>query len=190
MARFQTEFMERDGARFALCVSVGQIDIRVLEATFRGYPRKTPRSWALHYNIAFACMTDGIPHFLAKHLAEVKGFFQLPQHCCSMGLWGQFESIQIHGDNEIEHGPGRVWRTHAQVNVARNQLYDAWARVKLVYTFRRLELPIWFKVDAAFRCVYVENLEKRWGADYCNVDNADTTLCYSGNDSAFSMGCW
>jgi hypothetical protein len=168
---------------------VSKLDIRVLETAFRGYARKSPCSWALHYNIAFACMSDDVPEFLAKELSDVKGFFQLPQHLCSMGLWGQFEKVDVRSDNEIQLGPRRVWHTHGQVTVARDQLYDAWARVKIVYTFRRLPSSAWFKTDVAFRSTYVEDLEQRWGKDYWKTKMRYSSLCYSGNLSSFSVAC-
>lgn len=166
---------------------MSQLDIRVLETSFRGYPRKTPCSWALHYKVTFACFSENIPAFLAEQLADVKGYFQIPQHFCLIGLWGQVERMDLRSDNEIGLGPRRVWHTHGRVNVTRSLLWDVWARAKVVYTFRHQNSPAWFKTDLAFRAVHAEDLKARWGENYFTRAFRPTTFCYSGRHSDFSM---
>lgn len=164
---------------------MNRLDTRILEATFRGYPRTEKCSWALHYNIAFACKSFASPEFLADEIRDVKAYFQLPQHFCCVGIWGQFENIEVTSDNEIGLGPRRVWRAHAQANVARDQLWDAWARTKIVFDFLRLAEPVWFKANAAFRCQHMENLDARWGNP--RWSSHTTTFCYSGAESNYSI---
>ncbi len=163
---------------------MNKIDVRILETSFRGYPRKAPCRWALHYNISFACTSSSSLEFLADEIRDVKGYFQLPQHF-SVGLWGQFERVDVGSDKEIGLGPLRVWRAHGCVDVYRDQLWDAWARVKLVFDFRRFSSPAWFKANGAFRCVFFENLDKRWGRNRKPAQS--TTFCYTGRLSSWSI---
>jgi hypothetical protein len=164
---------------------MNRLDISILETTFRGYPRTQKCSWALHYNIAFACKSFDSPEFLADEIRDAKAYFQLPQHFCSVGVWGQFEDIAVRSDNEIGLGPRRVWRVHAQANVTRDQLWDAWARTKVVFDFHKFAEPVWLKANAAFRCQHMENVEARWGTPLRS--SLTTTFCYSGAESSWSI---
>ena len=166
---------------------MSRFSIQTLETSFRGYPKRDPCSWALHYNITFASLTNDLPMFFAEQLSDVKGFFQLPQDTATSGLWGQFDRVDVGSDIEINRGARKAWRTHAQVTVPKDQFDDAWARVKLVYTFRRLASPAWFTTDVAFRCIGLENLERRWGKAYWRKPFQHASFCYSGNPSAYSM---
>jgi hypothetical protein len=132
-------------------------------------------------------MTRHVPDFVAEELAEVQGFFQLPQHFCPIGLWGQFDNVDVSADQDIGLGPRRVWRTHAQVTVTREHLWDAWARVKFVYRFRSFSSPFWFKTDVAFRTQFFEDLEKQWGKGYLKDDMRESSFCYSGRSPAYSI---
>lgn len=164
---------------------MNKIDVRILETSFRGYPRKTPCCWALHYKVSFACTSFSSPEFLAEEIQDVKGYFQLPQHFCSVGLWGQFERIDVRSDREIGLGPLKVWCAHGRVDVYRDQLWDAWARAKLVFEFRKRSSPVWFKANAAFRCIFVNNLDRRWGRTRQPVH--PSSLCYTGRSSPRSV---
>jgi len=166
---------------------MSRVNIRVLETSFRGYPRKEPCTWALHYNIAFACEATWVPEFLAEYISDVRGYFQLPQHFCEAGIWGQFERVDVRLENDIGLGPLRVWRTHGRATVTRNHIWDVWARVKIVYSFRRFDEPVWFKHDVAFRCPFRTDLKKRCGDDYAHMEVKPTTLCFVGRRPSYSI---
>jgi hypothetical protein len=165
---------------------MNEIEIQVLETSFRGYPRNSLCEWSLHYNITFACKTPGVPDFFAQEINDIKGFFQIPQSSCAIGMWGQFEKVDIYSD-DILFGHKRVWRAHAHVTVKRYLIDNVCARVKMLYSFHLLNQYLWFKTDVVFRALLFEHIEKKWGKDYLKKNIRETTLSYSGPEPCYSI---
>ena len=166
---------------------MSRIDVQILELTYWGYPRKQPCTWALHLDLVFACLTEGIPPLVARHIAGLKGYFQISQPQGTPGLWGQFEQVDLSSVTELRSLSKPAWQIRAHVTVSRILVWDAPSRIKLCFSIRPSNRVIWFKTDARFRC-RGRDLDRCWGKGWGGTEAPYPVMSYTGNECSYSVG--